>query len=153
MAPKQTKQAKAPAPRAPLDAGILPGLIGYRLRLAQQTVFRDFAETVRGVSPGRLGMLVLVDSNPGVTQSRLAEAVGLDRSTLVGLIDGLEERGLVERRRGEDRRTNGLWLTRSGRALLARTKRRIEQHEQRIASRLSGTERAQLLLLLGKLAA
>ncbi len=152
MAPKQIKPRSAALRRAPLDAGILPGLIGYRLRLAQQTVFRDFAGSVRGVSPGRLGMLVLVESNPGVTQSRLAEAIGLDRSTLVGLIDALEERGLVERRRGEDRRTNGLWLTRSGRALLVRTKRHVEQHEKRIAARLSRAEREQLLALLAKLA-
>lgn len=152
MDPKQIKQARAAARRAPLEAGILPGLIGYRLRLAQQTVFRDFAHSVRGVSPGRVGMLVLVESNPGVTQSRLAEAIGLERSTMVGLIDALEERGLIERRRGADRRTNGLWLTRSGRALLARMKQRIAQHEKRIAARLSRHEREQLLLLLGKLA-
>jgi DNA-binding MarR family transcriptional regulator len=72
---------------------------------------------------------------------------------MVGVVDTLEERGLIERRRGEDRRTNGLWLTRSGRALLARLKRRIEFHERRVAARLSAAERAQLLVLLEKLSA
>jgi DNA-binding MarR family transcriptional regulator len=136
---------------APLRPGDLPGLLGYRLRLAQQAVFRDFAASVGEISPGRVGILFLVEANPGVTQSRLARAVHLDRSTMVGVIHTLEGRGLLERRRGEDRRTNGLWLTRSGRGLLERLKERIELHERRVASRLSSAERAQLIALLEKL--
>jgi len=135
-----------------LRPGALAGLLGYRLRLAQQAVFRDYAASVGEVSPGRVGILLLVESNPGVTQSRLARAVHLDRSTMVGVIDKLEERGLIERRRGEDRRTNGLWLTRAGRTLLSRMKERIEQHERRVAARLAPAERAQLIALLEKLA-
>ena len=138
--------------RRQLEPGVLPELIGYRLRVAQQAVFRDFAATVGEVSPGRAGILLLIDANPGVTQGRLAEAVHLDRSTMVGVVDALEERGVIERRRGLDRRTNGLWLTRSGRALVARLRQRIERHERRVASGLTDVERAQLLELLGKLA-
>ena len=135
-----------------LKPGLLPGLIGYRLRLAQQAVFRDFARSIPEASPGRAGILFLIDANPGVTQSRLAQAVGLDRSTMVGVLHALEARALVERRRGEDRRTNGLWLTRGGRALVASLKQRIRVHERRVASRLTAQERAQLLALLEKLA-
>jgi len=139
--------------RAEFKPGILPELIGYRLRLAQQAVFRDFASSVGELSPGRAGIMLLLEANPGVTQGQLAEAVHLDRSTIVGVIDSLEQPGLVERRRGADRRTNGLWLTPSGRSLAQRLRRRIERHERRVAARLSDAERAQLLLLLGKLAA
>jgi DNA-binding MarR family transcriptional regulator len=134
-----------------LDPGPLPGLLGYRLRLAQQAVFRDFAAQVGALSPGRVGILLLVEANPGVTQSRLAQAIGLDRSTLVGLLDMLEGAGLLARRRGKDRRTNGLWLTAEGARAVARIKRRIQAHERRVASRLSPAERAQLLALLAKL--
>ena len=134
-----------------LKPGVLSGLLGYRLRLAQQAVFRDFAREIPEASPGRAGILLLIDANPGVTQSRLAQAVGLERSTMVGVLHALEARGLVERRRGADRRTNGLWLTRAGRALLVSLKRRIRVHERRIASRLSAAERGQLLALLAKL--
>jgi DNA-binding MarR family transcriptional regulator len=137
---------------ARLAIGTLSGLLGYRLRRAQQTVFRDFAQSVHGISPGRAGVLMLIEANPGVTQSRLAHAVGLDRSTMVGVLDHLEERAMIERRRGEDRRTNGLWLTTAGRALLATMKRRIASHERRVAARLSAAERKQLIALLEKLA-
>ena len=135
-----------------LKPGVLPGLLGYRLRLAQQAVFRDFARAIPEASPGRAGILFLIEANPGVTQSRLAQAVGLDRSTMVGVLHALEARELVERRRGEDRRTNGLWLTRAGRALVASLKQRIRVHERRVAARLTAQERGQLLLLLEKLA-
>jgi DNA-binding MarR family transcriptional regulator len=134
-----------------LKPGLLPDLLGYRLRLAQQAVFRDFGDTVTDLSPGRVGILLLIDANPGVTQSRLAHAVGLDRSTMVGVLHALEARSLVERRRGEDRRTNGLWLTAAGRKLVAGLKRRVRVHERRVAARLTPAERAQLLELLEKL--
>ena len=140
-------------PGTGLDPGPLPGLIGYRLRLAQQTVFRDFSASVPDLSPGRIGMLLLVEANPGVTQSRLAAAVGRDRSTMVGVLDRLEARGLIERRKGADRRTNGLWLTRTGRGLLSKAKRAIAVHERRVAARLSAAERAKLLELLGRIGA
>src|SRR5437588_12729541 len=81
--------------RAGLKPGMLPGLLGYRLRLAQQAVFRDFAESVSDLSPGRTGMLLLVDANPGLTQTRPAHAVALDRSTMVGGVETLEERGRI----------------------------------------------------------
>jgi DNA-binding MarR family transcriptional regulator len=139
-------------PKQIVRPGMLPGLLGYRLRLAQQAVFRDFAASVSELAPGRVGILLLIDANPGLTQSRLAQAVGLDRSTLVGVLHGLEAHGLVERRRGEDRRTNGLHLTRTGRTMVARVKRRIRVHEKRVAARLTTQERAQLLALLEKLA-
>ena len=135
-----------------LKPGPLAGLLGYRLRVAQQAVFRDFAREIPEASPGRAGILLLIDANPGVTQSRLAQAVGIDRSTLVGVLHALEARDLVERRRGEDRRTNGVWLTRPGRTLVASLKQRIRVHERRVASALTPAELAQLLQLLEKLA-
>ena len=119
--------------------------------MAQQAVFRDFASSVAELSPGRVGILLLLEANPGVTQSRLARAVSLDRSTMVGVVDMLESRRLIERRKGQDRRTNGLWLTKEGKALVTRLKRRILKHERRVAARLSDLERAQLLALLEKL--
>ena len=137
------------APR--LSQGDLAGLIGYRLRRAQQELFRDFVASIPDVSPGQAGLLMLIEANPGVTQSRLAQAMALDRSTMVGVLDALESRGWLERRKGSDRRTNGLWLTRSGRQFLGRVKRRIADHEARVTARLSGAERERLLVLLGKL--
>lgn len=152
LASKPIRRIKKRSGTEALRQGALPRLIGYRLRLAQQAVFRDFAEMVHGLSPGRLGVLVLIDANPGLTQSRLAEAVRRDRSTMVAVLDELEARGLIARRKGEDRRTNGLWLTRSGKTFLAGVMRRVYAHERRFAARLSAREQAQLFKLLERLA-
>jgi DNA-binding MarR family transcriptional regulator len=138
-----------------LERGMLPDLLGYQLRLAQLAVFRDFARSLAdfSLSPGRVGILVLIEANPGISQSRLAEAVGLDRSTMVPVIDGFEQLGVVQRRAGKDRRTNGLWLTREGARGLMRMKERVVRHEANVTRGLSSSERRTLSKLLAKLLA
>jgi DNA-binding MarR family transcriptional regulator len=132
--------------------GVLPGLIGYQLRLAQRAIFADFAETVGeiGISPGLFGILVVIGENPGLTQQALANAAHLDRSTVVTVIDKLEDRGLVERR-AADRRSNGLFLADKGVALLRALKRKVAQHERRVVENLSARERGQLVALLQRI--
>jgi DNA-binding MarR family transcriptional regulator len=152
---KQSRRA-ADAPEAPLDEGarlgLLPGLIGYQLRLAQRAIFADFADTVgaEGITPGLFGILVIVEANPGLRQQRLAEAAHLDRSSMVPVIDKLETRGLVERR-AEDRRSNGIYLTAEGAALLRTLKRRVRSHEQRVVQNLSERQQRELVRLLGRI--
>jgi DNA-binding MarR family transcriptional regulator len=137
---------KAPA------LGVLPGLIGYQLRLAQRAIFADFAETVGeiGISPGLFGILVVIGENPGLTQQALANAAHLDRSTVVTVIDKLEDRGLVERR-AADRRSNGLFLANKGATLLRALNRKVARHERRVVENLSLRERAQLVALLQRI--
>ncbi len=74
------------AANAPIRFGLLPELIGYRLRLAQLAVFKDFCEHVGGpeMTPTLFGVLALVEANPGMTQAQLAEAIQLDRSSIGG---------------------------------------------------------------------
>jgi DNA-binding MarR family transcriptional regulator len=136
------------------DLDLLPGLIGYQLRLTQLAVFNDFAEDLKefDISPGRFGVLVLVSANPGLTQSRLAAATHLDRSTMVAVIDQLEERGLVERHASPtDRRSNALVLTAEGESLLKQLKRRVKAHEARIAAAMSPRETETLVELLTRI--
>ncbi len=150
---KQSGRRRASRRDRALDHGLLLRLVGYQLRLAQLAVFRDFGRATAdlGLTPGRFGMLVLIEANPGVTQSELARAVGLDRSTMVALLDQLEDRRLVARRQGADRRTNGLWLAAPGQRLLGRMKRRVAAHEARVAARLTRAERELLLGALRRL--
>ena len=137
-----------------LKLDLLPGLIGYQLRLTQLAIFGDFAAELKDfdVSPGRFGVLVLISANPGMTQSLLAEATQLDRSTMVAVIDQLESRGLVERRASPtDRRSNALVLTAEGEKLLRQLKRRVKQHEARIAAALTQAESDTLVKLLSRI--
>jgi DNA-binding MarR family transcriptional regulator len=98
------------------------------------------------------GMLVVIEANPGLKQSQLAQAAQLDRSSLVPALDKLEARGLVMRRASEeDRRVNGLWLTAAGASLLKKLKQRVTRHEQRLMRDLSTAEREQLVQLLNRI--
>lgn len=139
---------------ADLSYGMLPGLVGYQLRLAQIALFRDFAMAFEefDITPGLFGVLTVIEANPDLKQNELARAVHLDRSTVVFIVDKLEARGLVERRAAaNDRRSNALRLTADGGALLKRAKRRVVAHERRLAQHLSAAERETLVLLLKKI--
>lgn len=138
-------------PRDELGRGRLDDLLGYWLRRAQVRVFQDFAQAMGedGLTPGQLGAVLLVEANPGLSQSALAAALGIDRSTAVALIDRLQRLGLVQRSRREgDRRANALEIPRGGRAALGRVLTRLAAHEARIAAGLDEAGRAMLIELL-----
>ena len=66
--------------------------MGYHLRHAQINFFNDFENSMGGVqiTLGQFGVITLIAANPGLTQSALARAVGIERSTMVAVIDVLE---------------------------------------------------------------
>lgn len=130
---------------------MLPDLIGYHLRCAQVTVFQHYSATMGklGVSAPQFGTLLLIEGNPGVSQSAVAEVLRFDRSTLVQIIDRLESRNLVVREvSAQDRRSHALRLTNEGAKLLAELKEIALRHEEDIAHRLTTEERATLMQLL-----
>ncbi len=147
----------APASAAPadgIDFGILPGLIGYQLRLAQIAIFRDFVAALADfeVTPTVFGSLVLIEANPGLKQTELARGMNLDRSTVVSVIDKLQARGLAVRRKAsDDRRSNALALTKRGAALLAQLKPLVRAHERRLVENLDAEERAGLVRCLQRI--
>jgi DNA-binding MarR family transcriptional regulator len=138
-----------------LSSGLLPELLGYELRRAQIRVFQDFAGALRDhdLTPGHFGILVLLSQNPGISQSALAKAVGVERSTLGEVIEKLEVRGLVDRQPSpEDRRSLAVRLSVRGEDFLELVLPLVRAHEDKIADALSPAERATLLELLGRLA-
>lgn len=131
------------------------GLIGYRLRRAQLSVFQRFLVVFESLSlrPAEYSVLVLVEDNPGRKQSEIAAALGIKRANFVALAQGLESRGLIERRSiASDRRANALHLTASGRSFLANARALHDQLENEFVVRLGGLpQREQLLTLLERL--
>lgn len=145
-------------PAKSLDRGVLPTLLGYVLRRTQSAVFADFAATFQAagaaLTPGEFGLLVLVARNTGLSQMALARALGIDRSTLVPILDRLQARGLLVRRRSPtDGRTHALMLTPSGNKALGRFTTLVRRHEKRIGSGLSTAETRTLIGLLEKVRA
>jgi DNA-binding MarR family transcriptional regulator len=137
-----------------LDFGPLESSIGYRLRRAQLAVFEDIIRIFDeiGLRPGSFSVLLIIGRNPGLKQSEVSAALGIQRTNFVGLIDSLERRGLAVRKPSEmDRRSYALHLTAAGRQLVARATELQRRHETTLATRLGPNGRESLLDLLQRL--
>src|SRR5215218_2413684 len=108
-----------------IDLGPLPELMGYVLRRAQLVVFQDFFNAFApfDISPAQFSVLTVIERNPGLTQSQVAEALGIKRTNFVGMLDELERRTLAERRQtARDKRSHALYLTADGANLMRKLK-------------------------------
>lgn len=137
-----------------VDPGPLGEMIGYALRRAQLAVFD---EALQGFSeldlrPTQYSVLALVGHRPGLKQSDVAAALGIQRANFVTLLDGLEQRGLARRSpTPHDRRSYALHLTDDGERVLARASALVGDIEARLDARLGPGGREQLLALLRRL--
>lgn len=132
----------------------LDGLLGYRLRRAQGAMHRDFMAAVASLdlTQKQAATLWLINGNPGVAQVAVATALGMDRATMMAIIDRLEERRLVIRQRSStDRRRQELYLTPAGQNALRKAKARIAKHEERFKALFTAAELESLLTALQRL--
>jgi DNA-binding MarR family transcriptional regulator len=114
-----------------------------------------FAERISalGVTPSDVGLLRMVAAAPGRSQRSLAEELGVVASRVVVLVDGLERRGLLERRRDPaNRRNHALHLTAAGAEVMAGVRALRPAHEDEICAGLDDAQRLHLAELLGIIA-
>jgi DNA-binding MarR family transcriptional regulator len=136
-----------PEPAGPLEQiGPPPELadrLAYLLKHAQLGLAGLTAEALApfGVSGRELAVLtVLADQEPG-SQQQAAQRLGVDRTTMVGLVDTLEDKGLVRRRaHAEDRRRNVIELTEAGRDILHQAGEASRGAERRFLAPLSARD-------------
>ncbi len=127
------------------DQQILP-LINHLARVARRATDTSVPDCLR---PRQLVALTLLDGHGPVSQQALGEALRLDPSNVVGLLNELEERGLVVRRRDPaDRRRHIVELSAAGAGELARTSSRLRLVEDELLKALSAEDRATLHSLL-----
>ena len=135
---------------------VLEGLVGYRLRRAAGLFMADFRRAVAddSIRPVLFAMLSIVCENPGINQTSLGRALGIQRANLVPLVNELLARRLIERQPAEgDKRAFALLLTTEGQEELLRSTKSIRAHEQRRLKPLDKKERSQLLELLRRISA
>jgi DNA-binding MarR family transcriptional regulator len=126
-------------------------IIGYKLRRAQLSVFHDFLQTFAKMKlrPAEFSVLALIAETPGQKQTEIAGQLGIKRANFVALMDGLERRGLAERRKTEtDKRSHSLHLTGDGVRFVRRMSAMWREHEERLVARLGGPEEKDRLIAL-----
>ena len=138
-----------------VELGVLPEHIGYVVRRAQLAIFKDFIQTLAPVDirPAQYSVLIMIGQNPGLTQAALGRALAIKRANLVGMLNELEQRKLARRVASpSDRRSHALYLTGTGRQMLARFHRLALEHEKRATRTLDPGEKRVLLELLTRVA-
>jgi DNA-binding MarR family transcriptional regulator len=114
-----------------------------------------FAEALEplGLRPPQFGVLRLIDADPGLTQRDLARRSLIDPSSMVAVVDELEELGYAERRtHPADRRKHAIHLTPDGQRMLERAQAVAVETTKEILAPLTAGEIDELRLLLRKLA-
>ncbi|HEY2416856.1 MAG TPA: MarR family winged helix-turn-helix transcriptional regulator [Steroidobacteraceae bacterium] len=133
---------------------MLPRLLGYNLRRAHQTSWRTYVSFIGEgkIRPGLFSLLILTRSNPGIAQIELGTHLGVDKASIVALLDRLERAGLIERRRStRDRRRQGIFLTEAGSSELEALMVHVRQLERHMSSRFNKTELDQFLGFLQRM--
>ena len=137
-------------------APALSSVVGYLLRRSHNAfqgywMARFYAPDVP-ITPVQGGMLVVIGSNPGLTQTELARIMNVEGPTLMQSIDRLEENGYVQRMpRLGDRRSNALQLTPTGQTVLDAIHAFLPVRDADLLSALSKREIVELTRILTKI--
>ena len=149
-----TKKARTKVSDQAIDFGPLPEHVGYQLRRAYSYLFRTFLTSFKHLqlAPGQYSALVLISLNPGMSQLDLAEATGLDGSTIVPITDRFVKLGWIRRtRRQSDRRVYSLRIAPAGQAVLDAAWPLISAREKQLTGVLNPREREALLDVLSRI--
>jgi DNA-binding MarR family transcriptional regulator len=158
--PARARDKRANPPRheraagTKVDLGPLPRLLGYNIRRASQMSWRTYVTFIgeNKLRPGLFSLLCLVRCNPGIAQIELGTHLGVDKASIVALLDRLERATLIERRRcTRDRRRQGIFLTDSGASELEDLMVKVRRLERQMASRFNKAELEQFLGYLQRL--
>ena len=125
--------------------------LGYLLKHANLrfTELSDAALAPLGITGRQSALLTAIDDPDGLSQQEVADRVGVDRTSMVALIDELAAKDLVARRpHPADRRKNVVELTPNGRTTLRKARVRTEEVERAFLAPLSATDGKRLRVLL-----
>lgn len=125
---------------------------GHVVRRLHQISVSLFLDQVRGldVTQVQFAALVAIEAFPGIDQTSLAKAVALDRTTISNVVRRLQHKALIRRER-RNRRTNALYITGAGRAMVQAVSPRAAEVGRKLLAPLSPQEQSDLMALLGKL--
>ena len=138
----------------PIAGDAAPSTLAFLLSQVGLHASRQFAERIGevGLHPALFRVLNLVDAAEGNSQQAIGDAIQVPPSRMVGLVDELEQLGLVERRpHPSDRRVRALYLTAKGRETLERGREIAKAHERDLTKGMPAADRKRLTQYLQKI--
>ena len=150
--PITTDPVLKPGVKAPYELVCSTTFLLKRLGMLAKERGMEAYEAI-GANPFHYSVLAVLEEGARDTQAKIADALGYDRSWLVGLLDELEEAGFIDRKRDpEDRRRHLVSLTPAGKKRLAQLRAVSKSVESELLAPLDTEQRAQLQELLQQLA-
>ena len=137
----------------PIDSSVLEELLGYNARRASLAVIGQFMQDMAdfNLRPVEFSVLTLIASNPGITARQICQQLALLPPNLVGLLNTLSERGLIERApHPKDKRAMALSLSSDATALVRKAQAKARASDRKALKHLSVAERQTLMTLLKK---
>ncbi len=137
-----------------VDTSYLQTLLGYNARRAALAIIEKFIEGMASydLRPVDFSILSVIHHNPGVTSRQLSHALGIQPPNLVGLINRLQQRGLISRLpHPHDGRAMGLHLTPSGKVMTKEAEKVTIALEKKSTAQITPAERSQLIRILSKI--
>ncbi len=137
-----------------MNTRFLQSLLGYNARRAALSIIGVFLErlAVYGLKPVDFSVMSVIHHNPGVTSRQLCASLSILPPNLVGLIQSLESRGLIDRKpHPTDGRAVGLHPTDKGVTLMLQAEVTAFELEIDASSKLTAKQRQTLVQLLQKI--
>ena len=130
----------------------MPGHLIRRLHQRSAAVFQDRMRlAAHDITSVQYAALITLLEHPGIDQATLAGLIAYDRATIGGVVQRLEQKGLVEREVDKrDRRARRLRLTEAGKQAITELLPVVRDLQEEILARLTIEERKTLLQLIGK---
>lgn len=128
--------------------------INFLLTIAQHEVFLTFSESLShfGITPGQYGVLACLWKNDTLTPKEIATILRVENSTISGVLDRMQKRGLIDRVLNPDnRRSIRVKATKEGLALKKPVQKKIEELNEQVLRNFSPKEREQMIVYLNRI--
>ena len=123
--------------------------LGYNLKRASAVAMADLSSALAptGLSPTVAGVLAMIDANPDTPQSRIGQALGIQRANIAPMIARLEKEALVERTQQQGRAI-GLRCSPRGAKLAQQVLNIMKDHEARLFGKIANDQQEEFLQAL-----
>lgn len=137
-----------------INSSVLDAFIGFQVKQTHQFISAQFSQVLKEfkLSPAEVNVLILIDSNPNVSQAELARTMGIERASLGETLSKLDKKHMIERRSSTtDQRAKTLIISLQKQREFRKIINAINDYDADVGNALSTDELASLKMLLEKI--